>query len=138
MESIYGHDGFLIEDRGGRTLIRETGPWPTANTGMTAADRAEGTVAVVRLQAAAYERGRPSIPAGGVGWILASSRTPGSATSSTSGRAPATDQPAGRTGLNVVAVDPIAELLDVLTHYVAGHPRAAGDRRADSVARQQH
>ena len=74
-------------------------------------------------EAAAYERGRPSYPPGAIDWLLPS------------GARDVLDLGAGtgklttrlvQRGLNVVAVDPIPEMLEVLSHALPDTPALLG------------
>lgn len=90
-------------------------------------------------QAAAYERGRPSYPPEAIDWLLAGS-SPRDILDLGAGTGKLTARLAER-GLNVVAVDPIAEMLEVLRAALPGIPALLGtaehiplpDRSVDAV-----
>lgn len=78
-------------------------------------------------QAAAYERGRPSYPPEAVDWLLAAN--PGSPVREVLDLGAGTGKLTSRLverGLNVVAVDPSAELLDVLRTTLPETPALLG------------
>ncbi len=95
---------------------------------MTAADRGKKERSLsFGSQAAAYERGRPSYPPEAVDWILASS--PDSPVRDVLDLGAGTGKLTSRLverGLHVVAVDPIAELLDVLRTTLPDTPALLG------------
>lgn len=75
-------------------------------------------------QAAAYERGRPSYPPEAIDWLLAGSK-PRDVLDLGAGTGKLTARLAER-GLNVIAVDPIAEMLEVLQAALPGVPALLG------------
>ncbi len=78
-------------------------------------------------QAAAYERGRPSYPPEAIDWLLAPAGdwTARDVLDLGAGTGKLTTRLVER-GLNVVAVDPIAEMLDVLRDTLPGTPGLLG------------
>ncbi len=85
-------------------------------------------------EAAAYERGRPSYPPEAIDWLLPADAR--DVLDLGAGTGKLTTRLVER-GLDVVAVDPIPEMLEVLQQLAARHARAAGHGRRDPVARQQ-
>ena len=78
-------------------------------------------------QAAAYERGRPSYPPEAIDWMLAPTEqwAAGDVLDLGAGTGKLTTRLVER-GLNVIAVDPIAEMLDVLRDTLPGTPALLG------------
>ena len=78
-------------------------------------------------QAAAYERGRPSYPPEAIDWMLASTEqwAAGDVLDLGAGTGKLTTRLVER-GLNVIAVDPIAEMLDVLRDTLPDTPALLG------------
>ena len=78
-------------------------------------------------QAAAYERGRPSYPPEAIDWMLAPTEqwVAGDVLDLGAGTGKLTTRLVER-GLNVIAVDPIAEMLDVLRDTLPGTPALLG------------
>ena len=78
-------------------------------------------------QAAAYERGRPSYPPEAIDWMLAAGEqwAAGDVLDLGAGTGKLTTRLVER-GLNVIAVDPIAEMLDVLRDTLPGTPALLG------------
>ena len=74
-------------------------------------------------QAAAYERGRPSYPPEAIDWLLPAGAR--DVLDLGAGTGKLTTRLVER-GLNVVAVDPIAEMLEVLTHALPQTPALLG------------
>ena len=88
VDSIYGHDGFLLESEAVGELIRETsiGGWQQTRATVSKVTRSRQDRSLsFGSEAAAYERGRPSYPPEVIDWLL----PPAPSTCSTWARAPA-------------------------------------------------
>ena len=138
VESIYGHDGFLVETEAVGELVRQ-------DTGIGRRRRGAPQVFEVTRSrhdrslsfgsaAAAYERGGPRIPPRrstgcyppGARRVLDLGAGTGKLTTRLVER-----------GLDVVAVDPIPDMLEVLQASLPDTPALRGHRGRDSVGGQQ-
>ena len=66
VDSIYGHDGFLVETEAVGELIRQTLELASTVT----RDHSQQRSLSFGAEAAAYERGRPSYPPEAIDWLL--------------------------------------------------------------------
>ena len=110
---MYGHDGFLIETEAVGDLIRQT---------LKLATRQPRSLSF-GAEAAAYERGRPSYPPEAIDWLLP--RDARDVLDLGAGTGKLTTRLVER-GLSVVAVDPIPEMLEVLSTSLPDTPALLG------------
>lgn len=112
VESICGHDGFLVEPKAVGELIRKTLELTEIEGVCPAVIRSKHNRSLSFGSAAtAYERGRPSYPPDAIDWLLPA--TVHRVLDLGAGTGKLTTRLVER-GLDVVAVDPIPEMLEVL------------------------
>ena len=122
VDSIYGHDGFLVETEAVGELIRETLELASRQVSRATSRRQQRSLSF-GAEAAAYERGRPSYPPEAIDWLL----PPGArdVLDLGAGTGKLTTRLVER-GLDVVAVDPIPEMLELLSNSLPDTPALLG------------
>ena len=121
VDSVYGHDGFLVETEAVGELIRQT--LELASKGDRAVTSSQQRSLSFGAEAAAYERGRPSYPPEAIDWLLPTEAR--DVLDLGAGTGKLTTRLVER-GLDVVAVDPIPEMLELLSNSLPDTPALLG------------
>ena len=124
VDSIYGHDGFLVESEAvGRTGAQDPRLGRGRRRVPAVIESRQARSLSFGSEAAAYERGRPSYPPEAIDWLLPTGAR--DVLDLGAGTGKLTTRLVER-GLDVVAVDPIAEMLERLRKSLPDTPALLG------------